>query len=205
MLNDVCEKFSTHLDRQSCFLFFIWLCRALVAARGIFSCRTQALFSCGMWTLSCGMWDLVPWPGIEPGPPALGAWCLSHCTNQGGPGFLIFFYLFLFIFLKWPLWEACRILVPQTGIEPEPPVVEVWSLNHWTTRKVLTHKCVFRFLGVFFEVFIEFVTVLLHFMFWCFGRQACGILAPRPGIKPTPPAVEGEVLTNGLPGKSHDT
>ena len=23
--------------------------------------------------LSCGMWDLVPWPGIEPGPSALGA------------------------------------------------------------------------------------------------------------------------------------
>ena len=23
--------------------------------------------------LSCSMWDLVPWPGIEPGPPALGA------------------------------------------------------------------------------------------------------------------------------------
>ena len=21
-----------------------------------------------MWTLSCSMWDLVPWPGIEPGP-----------------------------------------------------------------------------------------------------------------------------------------
>ena len=24
------------------------------------------------------MWDLVPWPGTEPGPPALGAWNLSH-------------------------------------------------------------------------------------------------------------------------------
>ena len=23
--------------------------------------------------LSCGMWDLVPRPGIKPGPPALGA------------------------------------------------------------------------------------------------------------------------------------
>ena len=34
------------------------------------ACR---IFSWGMRTLSCGMWDLVPWPGIEPGPPALGA------------------------------------------------------------------------------------------------------------------------------------
>ena len=28
------------------------------------------------------------------------------------------------------------------------------------------------------------------FMFWFFGREACGILAPRPGIKPAPPALE---------------
>ena len=25
-----------------------------------------------MWTLSCGIWDLVPWPGIKPGPSILG-------------------------------------------------------------------------------------------------------------------------------------
>ena len=30
--------------------------------------------------LSCGMWGLVPWPGIEPGSHALGAWSLSHWT-----------------------------------------------------------------------------------------------------------------------------
>ena len=33
-------------------------------------------------------------------------------------------------------------------------------------------------------------------MFWLRG---CGFLAPQPGIKPTPPALEGEVLTTGLP------
>ena len=32
--------------------------------------------------LSCSMWDLVPWPGIEPGSPALGAWVLA----TGPPG-----------------------------------------------------------------------------------------------------------------------
>ena len=25
-----------------------------------------------MLGFSCGMWELVSWPGIEPGPPALG-------------------------------------------------------------------------------------------------------------------------------------
>ena len=39
-------------------------------------------------------------------------------------------------------------------------------------------------------------------MFWVFGLEACGILAPRPGIEPSPPALEGEVLTTGPPGKS---
>ena len=39
-------------------------------------------------------------------------------------------------------------------------------------------------------------------MFWFFGREARGILAPQPGIEPTPSALEGEVLTTGPPGKS---
>ena len=57
-----------------------------------------------------------------------------------------------------------------------------------------------------FKVFIEFVTILLlfHVSFWFFGPEACGILAPWAGIKPTPPAVEGKVLTTGPPGKSQN-
>ena len=39
-------------------------------------------------------------------------------------------------------------------------------------------------------------------MFWIFGVEACGILAPRPGIEPIPRTLEGEVLTTGLPGMS---
>ena len=39
-------------------------------------------------------------------------------------------------------------------------------------------------------------------MFWVFGHEACGILAPQPGIEPAPLALEGEVLTTELPGKS---
>ena len=39
------------------------------------------------------------------------------------------------------------------------------------------------------------------FLLWfCYGFL-CGILAPQPGIKPIPPALEGEVLTHGPPGK----
>ena len=39
-------------------------------------------------------------------------------------------------------------------------------------------------------------------MFLFSGYEACGILAPWPGIKPVPPALEGEVLTTGPPRKS---
>ena len=39
-------------------------------------------------------------------------------------------------------------------------------------------------------------------MFWFFGHEAYGILAPRPGVEPAPPALEGEVLTTGPSGKS---
>lgn len=30
--------------------------------------------------------------------------------------------------------QACRILVHWPGTEPIPPAVEIWSLNHWTSR-----------------------------------------------------------------------
>ena len=41
---------------------FIWPHQVEVAAHGL---------------VSCGMWDIVPRPGIEPRPSALGAWSLS--------------------------------------------------------------------------------------------------------------------------------
>ena len=58
---------------------FIWLHWVLVTPCGIFNlCRI-------MRTLSCGRWDLVPWPGIEPRPPALGVWSFSHWTTREVP------------------------------------------------------------------------------------------------------------------------
>ena len=55
-------------------------------------------------------------------------------------------------------------------------------------------------MGTVFKVFIESVTILLLFyVLGLFGHEACGILVPWPGIEPTPPAIEGEVLTTGPP------
>ena len=51
---------------------------------------------------------------------------IQHC-------FAFFSFLFLFF---WLHHEACRILVPQPGIEPVPPEVEAQSLNPWTMGEV---------------------------------------------------------------------
>ena len=42
--------------------------------------------------------------------------------------------------------------------------------------------------------------LLLFYVLDFFGQEACGIFAPRPGVRPAPPALEGEVLTPGPPG-----
>ena len=39
-------------------------------------------------------------------------------------------------------------------------------------------------------------------MVWCFGHEARGISAPQPGMELALPALEGNVLTTGLSGKS---
>ena len=82
---------ATH--RSVCFLIFIYLFwlgqvlpvahRMFVVACGTFSCGTQTL-SCGLLVAAC-MWDLVPWPGIKPWAPALGARSLTHWTTREVP------------------------------------------------------------------------------------------------------------------------
>ena len=56
-------------------------------------------------------------------------------------------------------------------------------------------------------IFIKSLFNLLHycfyFMFWFSGPKACGIIAPQPEMEPPPPALEGEGLTTGLPGKAY--
>ena len=56
--------------------------------------------------------------------------------------------------------------------------------------------------GPFLKSLLNLLQYCFCFMIWFFGHEACGILAPRPGIEPAPPALEGEVLTTGPPGKS---
>ena len=73
-----------------------------------------------------------------------------------------------------------------------------------------------RAISVFFYYFLRFFLIwtvfkksllnllqyCLCFIFWFSDCEACGILALSPGIKPVSLALEGKVLTSGLPGKS---
>ena len=75
-------------ERIICGLFLVificlFACTGLVAAHRIFSlhCSMQDL-SLQPVNFSCSMWDPVAWPGNDPGPPALGVWCLSHWTTR---------------------------------------------------------------------------------------------------------------------------
>ena len=79
------------------FLIFIWLPRVLVVACGIFNYV--------MWTLRCCIWDLIPWPGMEPRPPALGAWSLSPWTTGEVP-------IALSLLLSSMPWQECTTVNP---------------------------------------------------------------------------------------------
>ena len=59
-----------------------------------------------------------------------------------------------FFFFFWPRRAACGILVPRPGIEPMPPALRAWSLNHWTASEVPSQ--LFFFLINSFILFIYF-------------------------------------------------
>ena len=51
--------------------------------QGLLLRHADSLVACRVF--GCGMYDLVPCPGIEPRPPALGVWYLSHWTTRKVP------------------------------------------------------------------------------------------------------------------------
>ena len=69
-----------------------------------------------------------------------------------------------FCLLLWPHFEACRILVPQPGIEPMPSAVETRCCNYWSSREFPSSS----FLISSFSVLnFKFKIILLHTLF-CF-------------------------------------
>ena len=111
------------------------------------------MFSCSMQALSCNMWDLVPWPGIEPRLPALGAWRLSHWAigkslrlslNAGNSQILI---------------SKANLLSFQTHFQLPPGCLHSLSNSPCPKRNLLKYPfflCIpFPILYVFWTVFIQ--------------------------------------------------
>ena len=76
----------------------------------------------------------------------------------------------------------------------------------WRLSPHSSYDCfLFRFFfscGPFKKSLLSLLQYCFYFIFWFFGSKACGILALWPGIEPAYPAMEGEILTMGSPGKS---
>ena len=114
------------------------------------------------------------------------------------------------LLLLWALpsfgFFSCLLFVEGVGIyvKEKSPEFKTWSIYR---GKV---SCLCLQINNLFLCFLRFfwcgpfLTSLYWFcyntasisMLWIFGCKACGSSVPRPGIKPTSPALEGEVLTS---------
>ena len=89
-------------------------------------------------------------------------------------------------------------------VQGSTAVLDSTGICHFIQSKfsVFSFKKNFFLMWTIFKSLLNLLQYCFCFMFWFFGHEAGGILAPTPGIEPTPPALEGEVLTTGPPRKS---
>ena len=90
-----------HLFPHALNFFWIW-------NSGIFFFFNLKIFYLASWCLSFGMWGLVPWPGIKPGPPALGAQSLSHWITREVPGLLQLWLVASFFLVYFSIFWFCH-------------------------------------------------------------------------------------------------
>ena len=83
----------------------------------------------------------IPGMGEPGGLPSVGSHRVGHdWSNLAAAAAAVealiqpFSFFFLVLAAPWP----CMVLVPQPGIEHTPPALGAQSLNHWTTREVLS-------------------------------------------------------------------
>ena len=105
-------------------------------------------------------------------------------------------------------WEGSQDVWTSSNFHDQELATAVSSLPGYLfiTYYFLTFLKTSFLMQTIFKGFIELVTLFFFFFFfsnfWIFGHEACEILALWPGTQPTTPALEGEVLTTRLLGKS---
>ena len=139
--------------------------------------------SCSMWDLqpllwqaaslvvaydvNHGMWGLVPWPGIELEPPALGAWRLSHWTSREVPHSQFLMVVKMPV-LGWGLGrQRWKLLLGDTK---KALLVKrsIWSPScYWNER-------VWLFLGTHLRGAPERLSVSHFRDIWCYWQGGVG-------------------------------
>ena len=113
---------------------------------------------------SCGMWDLVPWPGIDPRPPALGARSLSHWITREVPAYHSWCRPQSLPAVAWSVSLSIQFIPVLSSLEggycvqPRPKEREPWSTSSPGEQ---LHKLLWNWNG-FFE---RETCFLLHMYF----------------------------------------
>ena len=102
-----------------------------------------------------------------------------------------------------PPWR--ELALPLQGL----PLVPDWPryVNFWGLLTLLLSYLHYYYFwcGLFLQSLFNLLQYSSCFMSWCYGHEACGILAPLPWMELTAPVLETEASTTGLPGKSFRT
>ena len=115
---------------------------------------------------------------------------IEKCSVAVHPGWFFCIIYGCFCIIAAELNSCDRLHSPAN-----PRIFTIWSF-------ILFFFWRFFWCGPFLKSLVNLLQYCFCFKSLFFGHEACGILAPWAGIKLTPPALGGEVLTTGLPGKS---
>ena len=114
-------------------------------------------------------------------------------------------------------WPKYKLKEKKLWMYPWLPQIASWPFlppPTSATPSQCNHKPVLFFKDFWCRPFFlcrSFLKSLLNLLQYCFffflcfvffGEEACGILTPQSGTEPASPALEGEVLTTGPPGRS---
>ena len=103
---------------------------------------------------------------------------------------------------KWLSEETSQIAEERREVKAKGERERCTQLNAEFQRTARRPKKAFFFSPS--KTLLNLLQYCFSFMFWFWGHETCRISAPWWGIRPTPLALEGEVLTTGPLGKPQE-
>jgi len=117
---------------------------------------------------------------------------LTICDSFSGQQRDSAIHIHVSILLRFPSHPGCRTMLSRVPLLYS----RILLVIHFNYSRVYMTWC-----GPFFKYWMCYSITFCSFMFWCFGHEACGILAPWSEVRPEPPALQGKVLMPGPSGK----